>query len=187
MDKAALRDELRARRRGLGPAELGRAEAGAAAHLLAWDGWRSARAVALHAAVRGELPTGAVIAAALAAGKRVALPLSEASRMSLRWVGSPGELVPDARGIPSPPPDAPRADPAGLDLVLAPGVAFDAAGGRLGQGGGDYDRLLASLPARTAAVGWCHDFQVVGEVPMEPHDRRVGWLATPSGIRRATG
>lgn len=187
MDKASLRAELRARRRALGAADLSRAEAGAAAHLLAWDGWRAARAAALHAAVRGELPTAAVIAAALASGKRVALPSPDPSGMSLRWIRSAAELVPDARGIPSPPPDAPLADPAELDLVLAPGVAFDAAGGRLGQGGGDYDRLLAALPARTAAVGWCHDFQVVGAVPMEPHDRRVGWLATPSGIRRAAG
>ena len=187
MGKAALRSELRARRRALGAEALDRAEAAAAAHLLAWDGWRAARAVALHAAVRGELPTGAVLAAALAAGKRVAMPAEGPGGMELRWVTAAGELLPDARGIPSPGPAAPTADPAGLDLVLAPGVAFDATGARLGQGGGDYDRLLAALPARTATVGWCHDFQVIAAVPTEAHDRRVGWLATPSGLRRAAG
>ena len=187
MDKAALRSELRARRRALGAAALARGEAAAAAHLLAWEGWRAARAVALHAAVRGELPTGALVAAALAAGKRVALPAEDAAGMVLRWVADASQLVADARGIPSPPAGSPRASLADLDLVLAPGVAFDAAGGRLGQGGGDYDRLLADLPARVATIGWCHDFQVVDAVPMEPRDRRVGWLATPSGLRRAAG
>lgn len=187
MDKAALRSELRARRRALGPAELARAEAAAAAHLLGWDGWRAARAVALHAAVRGELPTAALLAAALGSGKRVALPAEGPDGMTLRWVAAAGALVPDARGIPAPAADAPAADLSDLDLVVAPGVAFDAAGGRLGQGGGDYDRLLAALPARVAAVGWCHEFQVIAAVPMEPHDRRVGWLATPAGLRRAAG
>ena len=187
MDKSALRSEIRARRRALGADELGRAEAAAAAHLLAWEGWRGARAVALHAAVRGELPTGVVLAAALAAGKRVALPAEGPGGMTLRWVGAAEELAPDARGIPTPGPAAPPADLAALDLVLAPGVAFDATGARLGQGGGDYDRLLAALPARTATVGWCHGFQVIAAVPTEPHDRRVGWLATPSGLRRAAG
>ena len=187
MDKAALRSELRARRRALGVAELARAEAAATAHLVAWEGWRAARAVALHAAVRGELPTAALLTAALAAGKRVALPGEGPDGMTLRWVAEAGALVEDGRGIPSPPPGSPVATPADLDLVLAPGVAFDAAGGRLGQGGGDYDRLLAALPSRVATVGWCHDFQVIGEVPMEAHDRRVGWLATPSGLRRAAG
>lgn len=187
MDKAALRSQLRARRRALDAPALARAEAGAAAHLLAWDGWRSARAVALHAAVRGELPTSALLAAALGSGKRVALPGEADGVMTLRWVVDARDLIADARGIPSPAADAPTADLSDLDLVLAPGVAFDPAGGRLGQGGGDYDRLLAALPARVATVGWCHDFQVVAAVPMEAHDRRVGWLATPSGLRRAAG
>ncbi len=187
MDKAALRSEMRARRRALGPDALARAEAEAAAHLLGSALWRSARAVALHAAVRGELPTGTVIAAALAAGKRVALPSAGPGGMVLRWLASAADLAPDARGIPCPPADAAVADPSSLDLVLAPGLAFDAAGARLGQGGGDYDRLLAALPARVATVGWCHGFQVAASVPTEPHDRPVGWLATPSGLRRATG
>jgi 5-formyltetrahydrofolate cyclo-ligase len=41
------------------------------------------------------------------------------------------------------------------------------------------------LPAGTATVGWCHDFQLVERVPTEPHDRRVGWLCAPSGLVRA--
>lgn len=185
MDKAALRAEMRARRRGLGAEALARAEAEAAAHLLAWDGWRAARAVALHCAARGELPTAALLAAARAAGKRVALPRVGPEGAGLRWADGPAALAPGSHGILEPPGEAPLADPAALDLVLAPGLAFDRAGRRLGQGGGDYDRLLAALPARVAVVGWCHDFQVVAAVPTEPHDRRVGWLATPSGLRRA--
>ena len=185
MDKAALRSEMRARRRALGEAALREAEARAAAALLAHDCWRSARAVALHVATRGELPTDLLLAAALAAGKRVALPRQGAAGMELRLASSPLGLAAGPHGIPEPPATATAVAAADLDLVLAPGIAFDRLGNRLGQGGGDYDRLLAMLPAGTATVGWCHDFQLVERVPTEPHDRRVGWICAPSGLVRA--
>lgn len=81
----------------------------------------------------------------------------------------------------------PRADllplaPAALDVVLVPGVAFDPAGGRLGRGGGFYDRFLTPLrdhPGVTIA-GICFDEQVVDCVPMHAHDVRVGMILTPT-------
>jgi len=185
MDKAALRSAMRARRRALGEAALREAEARAAAALIAHACWRSARTVGLHAATRGELPTDLLLAAALAAGKRVALPRQSPGGMEFRLTSSPAELATGPHGIPEPSAQASAVAPADLDLVLAPGLAFDRLGNRLGQGGGDYDRLLAMLPAGTATVGWCHDFQLVERVPTEPHDRRVGWLGAPSGLLRA--
>lgn len=184
MDKASLRSAMRARRLALGEAALREAEARAAAALLGHDLWRSARAVALHAAVRGELPTGVLIAAALAAGKRVFLPRQGAGGMELRQVGETDRLRQGPHGIPEPPADADAVAAADLDLVVAPGLAFDRLGNRLGQGGGDYDRLFGRVPAATATLGWCHDFQLVESVPTEPHDRRVGWVCRPSGLFR---
>lgn len=63
--------------------------------------------------------------------------------------------------------------PSEVDLILVPGVAFTAGGLRCGRGGGFYDRLLASLPATACKVGVCFAEQIVGEVPMEPHDLPV--------------
>lgn len=185
MDKAALRSAMRARRQALGQAALGEAEARAAAALLAHDAWKAARTVALHAAVRGELPTDVLLAAALAAGKRVALPRQAPGGMELRLIGRRDEAVGGPRGIPEPPADAPRVAPEELELIVAPGLAFDRKGNRLGQGGGDYDRLLARLGAEATSVGWCHDFQLVDAVPTEAHDRPVGWICAPSGLFRA--
>lgn len=185
MDKTALRLALRAQRRALSPSDLIAAEAAARAHLLAWEGWKSAKTVALYCDVRGELPTQSFITEALNAGKRVALPCMESTGMRLRWVSALSELSLGAQNIKSPGPQAPEADLSSFDLMLTPGVAFDRRGGRLGQGGGDYDRCLLQLPARTAVVGLCHDFQLLENVPQEPHDRRVGWILTPSGLFKA--
>ena len=59
-----------------------------------------------------------------------------------------------------------------LDVVLIPGVAFDAAGHRLGRGRGYYDRFLAAYPY-IYKIGVCFDFQKVAEVPTDEHDMLV--------------
>src|SRR5690606_23423041 len=73
-----------------------------------------------------------------------------------------------------------------IDLVLVPGLAFDVGGGRLGYGGGYYDRLLASLPGSVPTVGVTLDELIVDAVPVEPHDVGVSHLVTQSGLRLAS-
>jgi 5-formyltetrahydrofolate cyclo-ligase len=68
-------------------------------------------------------------------------------------------------------PDGDRVDPATVDLVVVPGVAFTLAGDRLGHGKGYYDRVLAGSNAPT--VGACFTEQIVDELPVEPHDVRL--------------
>ncbi len=73
-----------------------------------------------------------------------------------------------------------------IELVVTPGVAFDRRGGRLGRGRGYYDRLLASTRAVKVGVGY--DFQLVDEVPVEPHDVTMDAVITESGyilVRRS--
>ncbi len=75
---------------------------------------------------------------------------------------------------------------ADLDLMLVPGLAVDRSGNRLGQGGGYYDRTLATVPSHADGgpllVIVLFDDEVLDEVPYEPHDRRVDAALTPSGI-----
>jgi 5-formyltetrahydrofolate cyclo-ligase len=68
-------------------------------------------------------------------------------------------------------------------LLLVPLLAFDAAGWRLGYGGGFYDRTLAALRARapTLAVGFAYAAQEVPEVPREPFDQRLDAVVTEAG------
>ncbi len=64
-----------------------------------------------------------------------------------------------------------------FDLALVPGVAFDSHGNRLGRGRGFYDRILAL--ASGVKCGVAYDFQLLEEIPIEPHDAMVDFIFTP--------
>ncbi len=183
MQKADLRQKYRDARQKLSADEISKASLAATELFLKNPSWVSAQTVALHLAVRGELPTETLLTAAWSAGKRVALPRMENGQMKMHLVTSTTPLVPGAFGIQEPPATAPEVNPSDLELVLTPGLAFDLKGGRLGQGGGDYDRLLAAVGPKCTKVGWCYDFQIIEGVPVEPHDQRVDLIATPKGCR----
>ena len=59
-----------------------------------------------------------------------------------------------------------------VEMIVVPGVAFDREGNRMGRGRGFYDRLLKSTP-RAMKVGVCYDFQMIEDVPVEPHDVKM--------------
>jgi 5-formyltetrahydrofolate cyclo-ligase len=86
-------------------------------------------------------------------------------------------LEPDAFGVPAPQPVMPAMTP---ELVIAPVLGFDRRGGRLGQGGGHYDRTLANLRARAPVfvIGLAFSGQEVSELPLEPHDQRLDAILT---------
>ncbi len=65
-----------------------------------------------------------------------------------------------------------------FDLVLVPGLAFDLSGNRLGRGQGFYDRLLEKISGIKCGVGY--DFQLLENIPAEPHDAKVDFIVTPS-------
>ena len=77
-------------------------------------------------------------------------------------------------------------DPSGVDVVIVPGVAFTAAGDRLGQGGGWYDRFLARVRPDAVTVGVCFTEQVLDGLPVEEHDIALDRVVTDAdpGDRR---
>ena len=80
------------------------------------------------------------------------------------------------------PEDDPSPDPKRPDVVIVPGTAFTAAGDRLGQGGGWYDRLLPELNDHCVTIGVGFEPQLVDELPIEPHDIRLDMVVTDAGI-----
>lgn len=74
-----------------------------------------------------------------------------------------------------------------VDAVVVPGLAFDERGGRLGRGGGFYDRLLGDSGLRAVRIGVCLEAQVVEAVPEGAHDARVDLIVTEQRVVRARG
>lgn len=109
--------------------------------------------------------------------------------MELREVEALSDWIPGKWGVPEPDPQKTLLiegrQP--LDVVLVPGIAFHIQGGRLGYGGGYYDRLYAdrllSGNGETIWLGFCFAAQVVTELlPVEPHDLRLSGVATEERV-----
>lgn len=129
-----------------------------------------------------ELDPGPILAAIMELGQgriQAALPVAAARNapLTFRLWRQDLPLVPDAFGIPAPPQSAPEVLP---NLVLTPVLAFDRQGGRLGQGGGHYDRTLARLRQQRPVfvLGLAFAGQEVDAVPMGPHDQRLDAIVT---------
>jgi 5-formyltetrahydrofolate cyclo-ligase len=75
------------------------------------------------------------------------------------------------------------------EIVIVPLVAFDKQGGRLGYGGGFYDRTLEGLRAKraTLAIGFAFAGQEAGELPLEATDQPLDLIVTETGIITPTG
>jgi 5-formyltetrahydrofolate cyclo-ligase len=116
-----------------------------------------------------------------ARGVRILLPLLR-DDLDLEWAvfdGDAGRLVAE-RGLLQPPGDSlGLGGIAEAALVLAPALAVDATGGRLGQGGGSYDRALTRTSA--PVLGVVFDDELLESVPVESHDRAVDGTLTPGG------
>lgn len=141
-------------------------------------------ALARRGVVAGYWPLGSeidsrpLLMALAQAGTIIALP-HLASRDALpvfrRW-SERDRLVADAYGIMAPAPEAEALTPS---VVLTPLLAFDRRGGRLGQGGGHYDRLLGALkPTGVLAIGLAFASQEIVAAPMGPHDQTLDWIIT---------
>jgi 5-formyltetrahydrofolate cyclo-ligase len=178
-DKSQLRSEMRARRKrlaGLDP----EAGARAAEHLSALP---AGDPVAVYRAIGSELETDALSLGLIRQGRILCLPVvlePDAPMIFRRW--SPGEpLELDQAGVPAPLPLAGTVIP---DLILTPLLAFDAHGGRLGQGGGYYDRTFAALPD-AVRIGFAYAGQQVEGLPIESHDIRLHGVLTEVGYTAA--
>ena len=141
--------------------------------------WLAAGRVGLFAATRGEPATRPIVEAAIRSGRETLLPrCKDAGHLEFAPVHAWDELEAGRYGLLEPISESSRAPGRDGDLVLVPGLAFDRRGGRLGRGGGYYDRCFEGLQRGSPwLLGLGFSFQLVDEVPLEVHDRRLdGWL-----------
>ncbi len=174
--KRAMRDEIRARRDAMPEADRADASRAIAEHVLALPELEGAGTVMVFWSFGSEVDTAPLIAGLVRAGVRVALPRIEGADL-VPTAYAPGDPLRSASFGAMEPTAGEELEPAALDVIVVPGVAFDRRGGRVGYGSGFYDRLLARRrPAATVAVGF--DLQLVDEVPSGPADVPVDVVVT---------
>jgi 5-formyltetrahydrofolate cyclo-ligase len=176
--KRAARAEVLARRDALSPVERASMGERIVERFLALPEMARVRAVMAFWSFGSEVPRDPLIASLVEAGVTVALPRIVDGDIEPRtW--RPGEPVTETHFGAREPEGGDVVDPADLDVVATPGVAFDRAGGRVGYGGGFYDRFLLRTTAVRAAVAF--GVQVVeGRLPGASFDLRVHLIVTES-------
>ena len=176
--KDDIRRRMRAIRRALAPEERVRASKVICAKLIdddlisvAADPFEGGGAVAVYLASPDEIDLSEFIIEMLDRGVKVVAP---------RWNGETYELA-KLKGLDEKnlrrgpmgirePADADIVEPKKVDVWIIPGLAFTRGGKRLGYGGGWYDRFLASAPKGAVKIGVAYSFQIVDDLPAEPHD-----------------
>lgn len=185
--KSAFRRAARAARKAQSDRDaLSRTICRRAAALLEYA---SARVVLLYVDCRSEVRTGPLVDAALAAGRRMAVPYCVDGQLQLFELRSTDELAAGMYGIREPREDLRalldrRIGVEHIDALVVPGVAFDRRGARLGQGMGYYDKLLPGRRADAFTIGLAYECQVFHKLPTAPHDIAVDCVVTEAEVYR---
>ncbi|MFH1513333.1 MAG: 5-formyltetrahydrofolate cyclo-ligase [Bacillota bacterium] len=176
-EKKRLRLMLRDLAQSLSDAYIERSDRGIREALLALDVWKQASTVFIYVSVGREPETRGIILAALAAGKTVAVPRClRGGEMEARVIQSLDGLMPGPFGIPEPGAGHRLLPPQDIELAVAPCVAADRQGFRLGHGGGYYDRYLAKV--HCPAVCLCRARLLQNALPHDALDRPMDRVIT---------
>ncbi|XP_026763154.2 5-formyltetrahydrofolate cyclo-ligase isoform X2 [Galleria mellonella] len=180
--KLALRDEISKKIAALSPEEKKRQSEIVYQKLINHPYYKSSKRISLFMSTDQEVDTAPIIDNIRSRGAAAFIPQYAGGRMKmLRMQLGDEEVMPQTRhGIQQHSKEQVRDDAlesGGLDLIIAPGVAFTRSGDRLGHGGGYYDKYLAGLrddPANSLkVVAIAFNCQLVDKVPVDAHDQRM--------------
>ena len=180
-EKKALRASYREKRLKRSPLTRLFRDVSVQRHIARSDALAEADALLIYAPVNGEITLKVLTQYARSKGIPIAYPRCEgAGVMHFYLAESDSDLVLDKYGIFAPREGCPLFEPTEKTLMLVPALVYDAAGHRLGYGGGYYDRYLSTF--RGVTFGVCYKEDIVDALPHEAHDLAVSFLATDEGI-----
>jgi len=184
--KAQLRRSVLSACHEIAPAQAARSAERVAQHVIASPEFERAAIVGLYAATGGEIATRPIFEASRKAGKCCVFPRCLPDRrLDFAQIDHWEQLEPGRFGLREPDTKLQAVPLSPGDLVLVPGVAFDPQGGRVGRGGGYFDRAFpVGGPPGPFLMALAHPIQVIGAVPVGVNDRRMDAVATESGIIR---
>jgi 5-formyltetrahydrofolate cyclo-ligase len=178
-EKSRLREEINARRNALLPHVRTAKSHAALERLEALPAYGTCKYPLIYIAMASEVQTLPLVDRRLAQGRSVTVPKVEGESLGLYEIESVGELAPGVWGILEPQAGQERpAEVARIDVVVMPGVVFDAAGHRLGYGKAYYDRMLRSLAHPVVKIALAFEVQMAHRVPAEAHDVHVDFVVT---------
>ena len=155
-------------------------------NVLSWEKYKRARRILIYFPYAGEIDVKRLCEFAETPQKRFFLPqIRGEGIMTLGEYTQDCQMTAGEYGIMEPVCEVADGSMFDIDLVIAPAIACDKNGGRLGQGGGYYDRFLKELRRKNPAAVFSaavYDFQVVDKLICEQHDVKMDYVISPSGI-----
>lgn len=178
--KQSLRRQCKALRSGLGDEARQRASRMIGLHLASWEVFQRSEVILAYMPIRSEVDLRPLLAEF--PEKRWLLPriLPEEEGRMVFQPYDPAQLVQHPFGMAEPAPHLPQVPAEEIQLVLAPGLAFDRSGWRLGYGGGYYDRFLRNF--RGISVGVVFRALLLDSLPHGEYDVPVGWIVSEEGL-----
>ncbi|MGG7178868.1 5-formyltetrahydrofolate cyclo-ligase [Clostridium paraputrificum] len=142
--------------------------------------YKNSRNIFIYIGFGSEIDTAKYIEEFLLEGKEIFVPRTDMKNkvMEAVKINSLMELTESSYGILEPDIEVEAINKNDIDLVILPGVAFDKSGGRIGYGGGYYDKYLEGMNSDIVKLAITYDFQVLDEVPFEEHDIKADYIIT---------
>lgn len=187
MNKAEQRKFCLAQRKQLSDQQRGEENLLIGRQVLQSKAYQKAQQLFCYVATPYEVATDEILIDALKQGKKVCVPyITDASQgtMVAARLTDMSQLVAGRFGIRSLAGDSLEVvEPEALDLILAPGVAFDRHCNRIGMGGGYYDRFLVrAMGSKCCCIGLAFTCQLLSELQTADFDQKVDMVITPSDI-----
>jgi len=167
------------------------------ARIIAAPAYQAAATAMWYIGCKSEVRTLPALRLELDSLKRIVIPYCTRDEHGQRRLGlwhlqNLDELIPGTWAIPEPPKTRwnetnKTVAPAELDAIIVPGVGFDRGGGRLGNGAGYYDRLLAGVRQDTVLFGACFEAQLFDRIDMDAHDIPMDFVITEKAIYPCPG
>jgi len=181
MDKKQIRSAVIRKRKEMTPEDISRGTGEILRRLCALPQYLDAEVIYTFVGCKGEVDTSTLILKGLADGKKVAVPRCLGDVMEFFYIGSLDELSPGMMDIPEPVPVPEKQAHEENALMIMPGLAFAPDGGRVGFGGGYYDKFLAAHPD-LVKVAVAFSWQIFDSVPTNEFDVPVPVIVTDEEV-----
>jgi len=178
--KRELRKSMKLRRSELSDCERQERDNIIYEKLISSEAYLKAKVIFIYISYGDEVNTHSIVKHALSIGKRICVPkvISKETGMKSIEIKSLDELNAGAYGILEPHSEGIVVKPDEIDMIILPGLAFDKKGGRLGYGGGFYDRYLTQVKGNTVKAALAYNFQIIEKVPTEEFDVPIDYIIT---------